>query len=360
MPYVPWDCALGDAPPVTLASASTVSIAPPDDSVDTNDIIITAPGTINSFGTGPPTPITKRVTFQASSTNLISLVHAPPGMVLLGAQSHTINQPTIGEYYWDGSTGWTEQSFTQTETIPGAGGPPGPQGPTGPTGPQGPAGPTGATGATGATGPQGPQGNTGPAGPQGSQGLQGLPGPAGPGYQATSSTSLTIGTGSQTLTTQSGLAYTVGARARVASSTSPTNWMEGQLTAYSGTTLTVNVNLVNGTGTFTSWNINLAGTQGATGADSTVPGPQGPQGNPGPGGPTGSQGPIGPGYIATSTTSITIGTGPQTFVTQAGLAYTVGARARVSSNGAPTNWMEGVVTAYSGTSLTINVDLTSP
>jgi hypothetical protein len=57
---------------------------------------------------------------------------------------------------------------------------------------------------------------------------------------------------------------------------------------------------------------------------------------------------------------VTIGTGSHTFTTQAGLAYTVGARARVSSNGSPTNWMEGIVTAYSGTSLTINVDLTSP
>jgi hypothetical protein len=69
---------------------------------------------------------------------------------------------------------------------------------------------------------------------------------------------------------------------------------------------------------------------------------------------------MGPSYVATSATSVTIGTGSHTFTTQAGLAYTVGVRTRVSSNSAPTNWMEGIVTAYSGTNLTINVDLTSP
>ena len=79
-------------------------------------------------------------------------------------------------------------------------------------------------------------------------------------------------------------------------------------------------------------------------------------------GTPGPTGPIGPGYLATSTTSVTIGTGSQTFATQTGLAYTVGARARVASNGSPANWMEGTVTAYNSAtgSLTINVDLTSP
>ena len=46
------------------------------------------------------------------------------------------------------------------------------------------------------------------------------------------------------------------------------------------------------------------------------------------------------------------------FTTQSGLAYTVGARARAASNAAPTNYMEGLVTSYSGTMLVINVDTT--
>jgi hypothetical protein len=51
--------------------------------------------------------------------------------------------------------------------------------------------------------------------------------------------------------------------------------------------------------------------------------------------------------------------GPITIATQAGLAYTVGARVRLASNSAPTQWMEGPVTAYSGTSLSLNIDLLS-
>ena len=63
-------------------------------------------------------------------------------------------------------------------------------------------------------------------------------------------------------------------------------------------------------------------------------------------------------YIqATSTTSLGIVTGPATFITQAGLAYSVGARARATSNATPTNWIEGLVTSYSATTLIINVDL---
>ena len=70
----------------------------------------------------------------------------------------------------------------------------------------------------------------------------------------------------------------------------------------------------------------------------------------------GDRGEQGASYAATSTTSLTIGMGPQTFATQAGLAYLPGARAR-ASNGV--NYMEGLITAYSGASLTINVTRTS-
>ncbi|SFN02519.1 hypothetical protein SAMN05216573_10773 [Bradyrhizobium sp. Rc3b] len=76
-------------------------------------------------------------------------------------------------------------------------------------------------------------------------------------------------------------------------------------------------------------------------------------------GDTGSTGPTGAGYGGTSTTSLAIGTGSKAFTTQAGLAYTNGARVRASSAANPTtDWMEGVAT-YSGTSLTISVDKTN-
>lgn len=82
-----------------------------------------------------------------------------------------------------------------------------------------------------------------------------------PGTSGTSTTSLTIGTGSQTVTTQTGKAWVVGQFVTVASTASPTNFMHGQITAYnSGTgSMTVNVLAVGGSGTLASWTIGLVG-----------------------------------------------------------------------------------------------------
>src|SRR5207247_5815638 len=44
------------------------------------------------------------------------------------------------------------------------------------------------------------------------------------------------------------------------------NYMEGPVTAYSGTSFTVNVDHVGGSGTLADWQINVAGDVGATGA----------------------------------------------------------------------------------------------
>lgn len=125
-------------------------------------------------------------------------------------------------------------------------------------------GPTGSTGPTGATGPTGPTGATGSTGA------------TGPGYLATSATSNSIASsGSKSFTTQAGLAYTAGARVRAADTSSPSvNYMEGVVTSYSGTTLIFTADRSAGSGTLTSWTINLAGDQGATGAT----GPTGPSG----------------------------------------------------------------------------------
>jgi hypothetical protein len=135
------------------------------------------------------------------------------------------------------------------------------------TGPIGPQGPTGATGAQGPQGPQGAQGPGGAAGPVGPPGNQGAVGPAGAGYNGTSVTSAAIGAGSVTITTQPGLAYVTGLRARFSAYSAMTNWMEGQVTAYNIATgdLTINATLTNGTGTFTNWTIGLAGEKGQQG-----------------------------------------------------------------------------------------------
>ncbi len=98
-------------------------------------------------------------------------------------------------------------------------------------------------------------------GDTGSTGSTGSTGATGPGYAATSTTSVAIGTGSKSVTTQAGLAYVANLRVRIANDAS--NYMEGTVTSYSGTSLVVSVDRIVGSGTFASWTIGLAGDVGA-------------------------------------------------------------------------------------------------
>lgn len=73
----------------------------------------------------------------------------------------------------------------------------------------------------------------------------------------TSTTSLAVGTGSKSLTTQAGKAFLVGQFVIVASSASPANYMHGQVTAYNSGTgaMTVSVVAIGGSGTLAAWSI---------------------------------------------------------------------------------------------------------
>jgi hypothetical protein len=82
---------------------------------------------------------------------------------------------------------------------------------------------------------------------------------------STSTTNTTISTGSKTFTTQSGEQFIAGQFVTVASSANPANYMYGQVTSYSATTLIVNVTAIGGTGTFADWLISLSGLQGVQG-----------------------------------------------------------------------------------------------
>lgn len=84
----------------------------------------------------------------------------------------------------------------------------------------------------------------------------------------TSTSSVAIGTGSKAFTTQAGKNWIVGTYLIIASAANPANFMAGQVTSYSGTSLTINVPTggTGGSGTFADWNIGLAGQQGAPGA----------------------------------------------------------------------------------------------
>ena len=73
-------------------------------------------------------------------------------------------------------------------------------------------------------------------------------------FSAKSTTSLTPATGSTTFIVPGGLSFPNGSRARIGSSGSSA-YMEGLVTTYSGTSLTVNVDAMGGSGAHTDWNI---------------------------------------------------------------------------------------------------------
>lgn len=197
---------------------------------------------------------------------------------------------------------------TGAQGLTGATGPSvtGAAGPTGPTGPsQGPTGPTGATGATGVSGPQGDPGlrgatgstgatgaastipgPTGPTGPTGADStVEGPTGPTGPevtgptgptGSQGpvgdsfagvTSSTSLSITTGTLVFAVNQIGAYQVGNRIRLASVEEPSEFVEGIILDIVGLDVAISGDVVNGSGNvYNSWTMAIAGQRGAPGA----------------------------------------------------------------------------------------------
>jgi hypothetical protein len=88
----------------------------------------------------------------------------------------------------------------------------------------------------------------------------------GTGYpNITSAASLTISVSSKTFTVSEDEvlnSYSVGDRVRIArTGYTGTHWMEGAITAYSSTSMTVGVDLIKGSGTYSGWSISL-GTRG--------------------------------------------------------------------------------------------------
>lgn len=210
----------------------------------------------------------------------------------------------------------------------------GPTGPTGvgATGPTGPTGPTGVTGAgiDGATGPTGPTGATGSFGGGAYY------------YGATAPTGITYG--DRWYCSTNGIEYTYIADADSA------QWVDTRASGFFGPQGIPGVTGPTGS----------SGSNGATGATGPtgVTGPTGATGATGPTGPTGATGPTGPGYSATSNTVNVVSLGGKIFYTQSNLAYTVGARVRVSDQNLPlTNYMEGTVTGYVAGTMSVTVDL---
>ena len=78
-------------------------------------------------------------------------------------------------------------------------------------------------------------------------------------YSATSTTSLLVGTGSKVLTIETGKSFQIGQSLRIASTASPTNYMDGQVTAHNNVTgsLTVDVATIGGSGTLAAWTVSI-------------------------------------------------------------------------------------------------------
>lgn len=107
----------------------------------------------------------------------------------------------------------------------------------------------------------------GPKGDDGDSGSNGI----NADMTRTSTDSISIGTGSKTLTysSSSNLGWLVGTRLRFANSSS--NWMEGAVTSVSSTSVTINATLISGSGTLSSWNITIAGENGSSASITTTP-----------------------------------------------------------------------------------------
>jgi hypothetical protein len=80
----------------------------------------------------------------------------------------------------------------------------------------------------------------------------------------TSSSSVAIGTGAKTFTVPAGLGFVLGMTLRIANTAS--NFMTGEVTSYSSTTLVMNITTIGGSGTFASWSISMAAVGANTAA----------------------------------------------------------------------------------------------
>lgn len=135
------------------------------------------------------------------------------------------------------------------------------------------------------------QGIQGPQGIQGVQGIQGIPGATGPQgnpgvsppantFIVNSTSTNTLGSGSKTFTFPSTpyLGWMLGVRLRAIGTAN--NYMEGNITSVLPTSVTMNIDYVVGSGTYSSWTIGLTGDKGSDGING-APGAPGATGAPG-------------------------------------------------------------------------------
>ena len=77
-----------------------------------------------------------------------------------------------------------------------------------------------------------------------------------------STTSLTIGTGTKTLTIEASKQFAIGQTARITYNSDINKWMQGTVSAYNATTgsLSISVDTISGSGTYAVWTVALTGS----------------------------------------------------------------------------------------------------
>lgn len=87
---------------------------------------------------------------------------------------------------------------------------------------------------------------------------------------ATSTSSIEIGTGTKTFTIDAGKGFIPGMWVLVTSDDNPTNYVHGYVSSYASTTLEVEVTNTGGSGTHDDWTIRLSGTRGTQGPAGSI------------------------------------------------------------------------------------------
>ena len=182
-----------------------------------------------------------------------------------GIRSGSITNSASAPFMLAYNTGSGAVTFTQRNSTSGT------SGTSGTVGTSGTSGTSGTVGTSGTSGSSGTSGTSGSSGSSGTNGTSGAAGSDGDNFKTTSSTNETIALGSQTFVVDTGLAWTTGQTAIITDATNDANYMAGEVTAYNSANgnFTVNVTVVGGSGTKSSWVVNLSGEVGAAGSSGT-------------------------------------------------------------------------------------------
>jgi hypothetical protein len=210
---------------------------------------------------------------------------------------------SVGPSGTAGSSGTSATSGSSGSS--GSSGTAGKNGSSGVDGSSGITGTSGTAGTSGSSGSNGSNGTSGETGTAGTSGTSASSGLSGDRYATTSVSSFTLGAGG-TLTVGTGLAYTTAQSVLI--SYDGSNYQNSPVTSYNSGTGVLVVGAPTstvGSGTYTSWNVNLAGATGGNGSSGTS-GTTGTSGTNGTSGTTGTSGTSG--TSASSGTSGTAGT----------------------------------------------------